>query len=139
MTNTYEEIHVLIVDDMAYMRSHAKKILIEAGFQSIYIDEAENGAEGFKKAIEAHKNKKPYTLIISDWNMPNHTGIDFLKKVRANEKISKTSFIMATTENEKEKIIEAIKLKVNNFIIKPYTTEQLMEKVDNVLYGFQKE
>jgi two-component system chemotaxis response regulator CheY len=139
MRSNYKSINVLIVDDMAYMRSHAKKILIDAGFESVFIEEATNGAEALRKTIEAQKNRKAFRLIISDWNMPDHTGIDFLKKTRANPKIADTPFIMATSENEKEKVIEAIKLKVSNFIIKPYTSEQLMEKVDNVLYGFQKE
>ena len=118
----YESKKVLVVDDSAVMRQIIKKNLKELGFADPL--EAEDGAAGLKKAGE-----EGVDLIASDWNMPNMTGLEFLKAVRADDKLKGTNFIMVTSEADKEKIMEAVQAGVNQYIVKPFNAMQLEEKI----------
>ncbi|MBT5471702.1 MAG: response regulator [Nitrospina sp.] len=118
----YEGKKVLVVDDSAVMRQIIKKNLKELGFSDL--SEAEDGAAGLKKAGE-----EPVDLIVSDWNMPNMTGLEFLKAVRADDKLKGINFIMVTSEADKEKIMEAVQAGVNQYIVKPFNAMQLEEKI----------
>lgn len=68
-------------------------------------------------------------LVISDWNMPKMTGIEFLKAVRADDGLKAVPFIMVTPETEKEEIMEAVQTGVNQYIVKPFNANQLEEKI----------
>ena len=118
----YEGKKVLVVDDSAVMRQIIKKNLKELGFSDL--SEAEDGAAGLKKAGE-----EPVDLIVSDWNMPNMTGLEFLKAVRADDKLKGINFIMVTSEADKEKIMEAVQAGGNQYIVKPFNAMQLEEKI----------
>lgn len=113
---------VLVVDDSSVMRQIIKKNLKELGFTEPI--EADNGTVGLKKAAE-----QAVDLIISDWNMPNMTGLEFLKAVRADDKLKGTNFIMVTSEADKDKIVEAVQAGVNQYIVKPFSAVQLEEKI----------
>ena len=123
----YEGKKVLVVDDSAVMRQIIKKNLKELGFSEL--SEAENGAAGLKKASE-----EPVDLIVSDWNMPNMTGLEFLKAVRADAGLKGIAFIMVTSEADKEKIMEAVKAGVNQYIVKPFNAIQLEEKIKAIKF-----
>ena len=123
----YEGKKVLVVDDSAVMRQIIKKNLKELGFGEL--SEAENGAAGLKKAGE-----EPVDLIVSDWNMPNMTGLEFLKAVRADAGLKGIAFIMVTSEADKEKIMEAVKAGVNQYIVKPFNAIQLEEKIKAIKF-----
>ena len=123
----YEGKKVLVVDDSAVMRQIIKKNLKELGFSEL--SEAENGAAGLKKASE-----EPVDLIVSDWNMPNMTGLEFLKAVRADASLKGIAFIMVTSEADKEKIMEAVQAGVNQYIVKPFNAMQLEEKIKTIKF-----
>ena len=123
----YEGKKVLVVDDSAVMRQIIKKNLKELGFTEL--SEAEDGAAGLKKAGE-----EPVDLIVSDWNMPNMTGLEFLKAVRADAGLKGIAFIMVTSESDKEKIMEAVKAGVNQYIVKPFNAIQLEEKIKAIKF-----
>ena len=123
----YEGKKVLVVDDSAVMRQIIKKNLKELGFSDL--SEAEDGAAGLKKAGE-----EPVDLIVSDWNMPNMTGLEFLKAVRADAGLKGIAFIMVTSESDKEKIMEAVKAGVNQYIVKPFNAIQLEEKIKAIKF-----
>ncbi len=120
------KINILIVDDFQTMRKIIKNALHEIGFANIF--QAENGLG----AIEVLKNEK-INLIISDWNMPEMSGIELLKEVRNSEKWKDMPFLMVTAEGQKENVIEAVKHRVNNYIVKPFTPATLAEKLHLVL------
>jgi two-component system, chemotaxis family, chemotaxis protein CheY len=125
----YEGKKVLVVDDSAVMRQIIKKNLKELGFTFSELLEAENGAAGLKKAGE-----ESVDLIVSDWNMPNMTGLEFLKAVRADASLKGIAFIMITSEADKEKIMEAVKAGVNQYIVKPFNAIQLEEKIKAIKF-----
>lgn len=118
----YEGKKVLVVDDSSVMRQIIKKNLKELGFGDI--TDAEDGQQGLKKLGEGSID-----LVVSDWNMPKMTGIEFLKAVRADAKLKGTAFIMVTSEADKEKIVEAVQAGVSQYIVKPFNANQLEEKV----------
>lgn len=117
--------NILVVDDMMTMRKLVKKALTELGFSKI--TEADNGANALSKFREATTAGVPFQLIISDWNMPEMTGIEFLKKVRETQKA--LPFILVTAESEKSQVIEALQAKVSGYIVKPFTAQQIGEKL----------
>ena len=72
-------------------------------------------------------------LILTDWNMPRMTGIDFVKKVRGDERFGRVPIIMVTTNTSKVEIIQAIGAGVNNYIAKPFTPETIKGKIEQTL------
>jgi two-component system chemotaxis response regulator CheY len=115
-------IKVLVVDDFPTMRRIVKNLLKQIGFENI--DEAEDGVQAL---IQLKKTK--YGLLVTDWNMPNMEGIDLLRNLRKEESLKDLPVLMVTAEAEKEKVIEAIKAGVDNYIVKPFTAETLKEKL----------
>ena len=109
-------IKILIVDDFSTMRKIIRNILTQLGFKNIL--EADDGTT----ALEILKKEK-VDLIISDWNMPKMSGLELLKAVRSDENLKDIPFVMVTAEAQKENILEAIKYKVNQYIVKPFTPE----------------
>ncbi len=119
---------ILVVDDFATMRKIIKNILSQLGFKNII--EADDGTTAWEIL-----QKEPVDLIISDWNMPKMSGLELLKKVRSDDKLKDTPFLMVTAEAQKENIIEAAKYKVSQYIVKPFTPETLKEKLEKIFGG----
>ncbi len=121
-----KSIRILVVDDFATMRKVIKNLLKQAGYNNIV--EAEDGAEALKvlKSVKVE-------FIISDWNMPNMDGLEFLKAVRADAELSGLSFLMVTAEALKENVLLAVKAGVSDYIVKPFTSEVLNEKIEKIL------
>ncbi|MDZ7597766.1 MAG: response regulator [Desulfobacterales bacterium] len=115
-------IKILIVDDFATMRRILKNILKKIGFT--HIIEADDGSNALK-VLE----KEKVDLVISDWNMPKMTGIEFLKAVRSNTAFKDLPFLMVTAEAQKQNIIEAVQAGVSNYVVKPFTEEVITEKL----------
>jgi two-component system chemotaxis response regulator CheY len=120
--------NILVVDDFSTMRRIIKNILRQLGY--IDILEADDGTS----AMEVLRSEKG-DFIISDWNMPQMTGIELLTAVRTSEEWKDMPFLMVTAEGQKENVIEAVKNRVNNYIVKPFTPETLTEKINKVFEG----
>ena len=116
---------VLVVDDFSTMRRIVKNILRQLGF--VNITEADDGTTAWDII-----NSEKIDFIVSDWNMPQMTGIELLRKVRSSEEYADTPFLMVTAEALQENIIEAIQAKVSNYIVKPFTAETLKQKIDKI-------
>ena len=116
---------VLVVDDFATMRKIVRSCLKQLGFDNV--TEASDGQQALDKL-----NSGVFKLIISDWNMPNMMGIDLLKAVRANPNFKTVPFLMVTAEAQKENVIEAAKAGVSNYIVKPFTPDQLQAKLEAI-------
>lgn len=121
-----QHIKILVVDDFATMRKVVRNLLKQVGYENIV--EAEDGVTALK-ALKSHK----IDLIISDWNMPNMTGLELLKAVRADENLKTTPFLMVTAEALQDNVIAAVKAGVSNYIVKPFTAEVLNEKIRKIL------
>ncbi len=119
-------IKILIVDDFATMRRILKNILKQLGFTNI--SEADDGST----ALEQLK-KNQFDLIISDWNMPKMSGLDLLKSVRGMNECKDIPFLMVTAEAQKQNVIEAVQAGVSNYVVKPFTAEQISDKLGKIL------
>jgi len=119
------EMRILVVDDFSTMRRIVKNILRQLGMYNVV--EADDGTTAWDVL-----NKDQIDFIISDWNMPQMTGIDLLRKVRASERFAHLPFLMVTAEAQQENIIEAAQAKVSNYIVKPFTAETMKQKIDKI-------
>ncbi|HNS55490.1 MAG TPA: response regulator [Smithellaceae bacterium] len=124
-------IKILVVDDFATMRKVVRNLLKQGGYEDIV--EAEDGV----MALKALKSQK-IDFIVSDWNMPNMTGLELLKAVRADAELAKTPFLMVTAEALQDNVVAAVKAGVSNYIVKPFTAEVLNEKIKKIIEGLQK-
>lgn len=121
------DIKILVVDDMTSFRKMLVNHLTEIGFTNIH--EADNGEMAWEK-IQAEN--PPFDLILSDWIMPELTGIELLKKIRASTTHKSTIFVMVTTEHERHQVIKAVEAGVSSLIVKPFDKEKLLEKLKEI-------
>jgi two-component system chemotaxis response regulator CheY len=115
---------ILIVDDASIIRTTIRTMLESLGYTDFI--EAEDGNKGVE-SLEA--SEKPVGLILADQNMPECSGLEFLKKVRKIESHQHTPVILITSENDKDFIIEAIKAGMTAYIHKPITPDELLKKL----------
>lgn len=121
------EINILVVDDFPTMRKIVKSVLKQLGYYNIR--EAEDGQMALSVLRDETNNIE---FVISDWNMPNMTGIELLKSVRTDAKLKHLPFLMVTAEADKDNIIEAVKSGVSNYIVKPFNATTMKEKLDKI-------
>ena len=119
------KLRILVVDDFSTMRRIIKNILRQLGMNNVV--EADDGTTAWDVL-----NKDKIEFIISDWNMPQMTGIELLRKVRASEQFANIPFLMVTAEAQQENIIEAVQAKVSNYIVKPFTADTMKQKIDKI-------
>ena len=116
---------ILVVDDFSTMRRIIKNILRQLDLNNVV--EADDGTTAWEVL-----NKDHIDFIISDWNMPQMTGIELLRKVRASEDFGNLPFLMVTAEAQQSHIVEAAQARVSNYIVKPFTAETLKQKIDKI-------
>jgi two-component system chemotaxis response regulator CheY len=120
-----KNMNILVVDDFSTMRRIVKNLLTEIGFNNIL--EADDGNTALP-ILEGGS----IDFLVTDWNMPGMPGIDLLKAVRSDPKLSSLPVLMVTAEAKREQIMEAAQAGVNGYVVKPFTADTLREKVDKV-------
>lgn len=116
----------LVVDDSPTMRRIVINALKTLGYTDLV--EAEDGVDAMEK-LKAN----PIEFVITDWNMPNMTGLELTKAIRADKNLGHLPILMVTTRGLKQDIIEALQARVSNYVVKPFTPQVLKEKLDSVL------
>jgi two-component system chemotaxis response regulator CheY len=115
----------LVVDDFSTMRRIVRNLLKELGFHNV--DEAEDGVEALSKLRGGD-----YRFVISDWNMPNMTGLELLKLIRADAVLKGLPVLMVTAEAKKENIVAAAQAGASGYVVKPFTSATLDEKLNKI-------
>lgn len=135
-TSKLSELTILIVDDDKTIRDIIMQNLRGIGFQRFL--HASNGVEGFK---HLQSSKSAVSLVLCDWDMPVADGLTLLRAVRMDELLKDTPFIMVTAQQTQErlKISQAAKYKVDAYIVKPFQMDTLRTKVLSVLFGPKEE
>ncbi len=123
-------IKILIVDDSITIRRIITNALKTVGFTETI--EASNGRE----ALEKLTNSK-VDFVITDWNMPEMNGLDLIKEIRANPIYSSMPILMITTRGTEHDVVEALQAKVNSYIMKAFTPQELKEKIEGILKTVQ--
>jgi two-component system chemotaxis response regulator CheY len=118
-------IKFLVVDDFSTMRRIVKNLLKDLGYTNV--QEAEDGADALNKLRGGG-----FDFVVSDWNMPNMTGIELLKSMRADTTLKHIPVLMVTAEAKRENIIEAAQAGANGFVVKPFTSATLGEKLKKI-------
>lgn len=118
---------ILVVDDFSTMRRIVRNLLVELGFTNTLIQEADDG----NNALTMLKSQ-PFDLVVTDWNMPNMTGIDLLRAIRGEATLKGLPVLMVTAENNRDQIIAAAQAGVNGYIVKPFNAVTLKEKLTKI-------
>jgi two-component system chemotaxis response regulator CheY len=118
------EIRALIVDDSTVMRKIVERSLRQAGLNPLVVYEAGSGTEGLDML-----RAKQVDLILSDINMPSMDGLEFLRQLRAQDLAPGVPVVMITTESSEEHVKQAILAGAQGYIRKPFTAEQVKERV----------
>jgi len=116
----------LVVDDFSTMRRIVRGLLKEMGYENI--DEAEDGAVALSMV-----KRNSYDFVVSDINMPNMNGFEFLKAVKADPKYHKLPVLMVTAEARKEDIVLAVQSGAAGYIVKPFSKATLEDKVQKIM------
>jgi two-component system, chemotaxis family, chemotaxis protein CheY len=125
-----KKLKVLIVDDSAVMRKIVERALRQAGLDLTEVLEASNGAEGLVQV-----EKGALDMILSDINMPVMDGLEFLKNLATMESAKGVPVVMITTEGSEARVVEALSAGARGYLRKPFTPEQVKERVAPLLGG----
>lgn len=120
--------NVLIVDDSAAIRKILQRVLVQANVPMSSVFEASDGRE----ALTVLKSNR-VGLILSDINMPNMDGLQLLSEVRAVDDWKNVPFVMITTEGSHAKVMEAVQLGASGYVRKPFTPDQIKEKLAGLI------
>ncbi|MFA5826595.1 MAG: chemotaxis response regulator CheY [Gallionellaceae bacterium] len=123
---------ILVVDDFSTMRRIVRNLLKELGFANV--SEAEDGVDALNKL----RTEGNFEFVVSDWNMPNMTGIELLRNIRADAALKHLPVLMVTAEAKRENIIEAAQAGASGYVVKPFTAATLDEKLKKVFSTMQK-
>jgi two-component system chemotaxis response regulator CheY len=119
----------LVVDDFSTMRRIVRNLLKELGYTNV--DEAEDGVVALQKLKGG-----TFQFVVTDWNMPNMTGLELLKAIRADASLKHLPVLMITAEAKKENIVEAAQNAASGYIVKPFTAATLEEKMGKIFEKF---
>lgn len=120
----------LVVDDFSTMRRIVRNLLKELGYTNV--DEAEDGVVALQKL----RSGGNFQFVVTDWNMPNMTGIELLKNIRSDTTLKHLPVLMITAEAKKENIVEAAQNGASGYIVKPFTAGTLEEKLNKIFEKF---
>lgn len=126
-----EDTKFLVVDDFSTMRRIIRNLLKELGFCNV--QEAEDGVEALKRL-----RSEPFDFVVSDWNMPNMTGIQLLSEIRKDAKLKNLPVLMVTAEAKRENIIKAAQTGASGYVVKPFTAATLDEKLKKIFQSVNK-
>ena len=121
-----QDLRILVVDDVESARSVIIRLLRKIGYDKI--EEACDGAEALQRIQD-----QSYQLIISDWDMPNMTGLELLRHLRKTPEFSDIPFVLIAASAKKDQVLAAVKEKVSQYLLKPFTQLTLQEAIDNVI------
>ena len=113
----------LVLDDSRAMRSVLTKILMQFGFETV------QASQGIEALAVMEREGATVDLILSDWNMPEMNGLEFIVALRAQERFAQVPVIMVTTETEVDQMMLALSSGANEYIMKPFTAEMIEEKL----------
>ena len=130
------ETKFLITEDLHTIRTLIKEFLKRLGYDQMA--EADNGLMAWNKLEEAHAAGEPFQFMISDWNMPEMTGLELLKKCRGDDRFKDLPILMVTIESEKAYVLKAVTMGVDDFVVKPFSEKTLESKIANIFQRRQQ-
>ena len=120
-------LNILVVEDDNDMRTLIKSLLRKKGLKNIH--SVNDGIEAINYLIESESKQEPVELLLVDWHTPNMDGLELLKKVKDNDSFKYIPFAMLTADGEREHVLEALSLGVDDYIMKPIVVDVLLKKI----------
>jgi len=124
-----KNLRFLVVDDFSTMRRIVRNLLKELDYTNV--EEAEDGVVALQKLKSGN-----YQFVVTDWNMPNMTGIELLRAIRTDDSLKHLPVLMITAEAKKENIVAAAQSGASGYIVKPFTAATLEEKLGKIFEKF---
>ena len=122
-----KETRILIAEDTEITRAIVRRMLEKLGFHRIV--EAANGNHAWTLLEQAAKHGTPFELVVADWVMPGLSGLDLLKRMQDTPELSHAAFLMLTSHQEREQVVEAIRAGVTSYLAKPFTASSVEKKL----------
>jgi two-component system chemotaxis response regulator CheY len=122
-TNVAMSTKALVIDDSRAMRSILSKILVKLGFDVL------QAGDGVEALTVLARESNSIEIVLSDWNMPEMNGLEFVKAMRAEARYQAIPIVMVTTETHIEQMITALSAGANEYIMKPFTAEMVEDKL----------
>ncbi|MEX2493331.1 MAG: response regulator [Nitrospirales bacterium] len=132
MAKLNRSLKVLVADDMMSMRNIVKRALLDIGYKDIH--DAVNGEEALEKLKSGG-----FGLVLLDWNMPIMSGIELLRIIRADPGLQALPVLMITAEAKMDNIMEAVQTGVSDYLVKPFSSQALQEKLEKIFQKLSKE
>ena len=132
----FTKLKFLVVDDSSMVCAHIESIIKKMG--AIRVDKAENGKEAMLKIKKTCNENNPYALITLDWEMPEMSGIDVLRSVRADPLMNNSVILMVTSKSDPTELSQIAAYHPNGYIVKPFTDEFLEKRIISLLEGSRK-
>lgn len=129
--NMSAKLQFLVVDDFSTMRRIISSLLKELGYGKI--SEAEDGEKALHLLRSGHNDATAINFVVTDWNMPLMDGLELLKAIRQDANLKHLPVLMVTAEAKKENIISAAQAGADGYIVKPFNSATLKEKLDKIL------
>ena len=129
--DTRNDVRILLVDDLTSMRKVVRKLLGSLGFTNVR--EARDASEAVQML-----SLSEFDLIISDWNMPTMSGHQLLEFVRSGARHEGVPFVMLTVQSDKESVLAAKESGVSDYLVKPFTADELESKLQRLLSGSRR-
>jgi len=117
----------LIIDDVASMRILLRRLLSSLEYKNVL--DAETVPEAISTLEKSFAMGQPVDIVLSDWEMPNYTGLEMLKEVRSNDKFTNLPFIMVTGVRSTENVMAALQAGVSGYLVKPFSEAQLLAQL----------
>jgi len=131
MTN-HADLQVLIADDHFLIRQFIRRVLLENGFTHVdMVNDGNEAVESINTSLAS--DKKPYDIVLLDWNMPTLSGIDVLAYIRSKQHYNNSAVVMFTAESERTNIMKAVKMGATSYILKPISPVDLNKKIREIV------
>jgi two-component system chemotaxis response regulator CheY len=135
--NPFAKYRILIVDDNMMMRRLIISQLTSLGFQ--VIEKASSASEALSHLEGNIATGTPFSIVLLDWNMPEMSGLDFLKVCRSQKQFDNTAIVMLTAESEQRNVVAALKSGATSYITKPLTLDTLVGKMKQIIVWVENE
>lgn len=125
-----KETKFLVIDDLKTIRTMITEILHNLGYPTI--EESEDGTKALALLKEAAQTNEPFGFIITDWNMPEMTGLELLEACKKDPDLKSIPFLMVTIESERSYVLRAVTMGVDDFIVKPFSERTFQDKLRSI-------